>query len=96
MLARALLCFGIVLWCSSVAHAQVASRAALGPIERGIGLYDGRSVAFEVIAGWAVVEGDIIIGRADELTWAVNDPASDLRPKTFAIGYQANLWPKAP
>ena len=96
MLAPALLCFGIVLWCSSVAHAQVASRAVLGPIERGIGLYDGRSVAFEVIAGWAVVEGDIIIGRADELTRAVNDPASDLRPKTFAIGYQANLWPKAP
>ena len=96
MLARGLLWLGIVLWAASPAtRAQDVSRAAMAPIERGVGLYDGRSVAFEIIGGWALVEGDIIIGRADELSRALREPAGDVRPKTFTIGYQANLWPRA-
>jgi hypothetical protein len=55
----------MVLWTGSqVAQAAPAGRATAGPIERGIGLYGGRSVAFRVIDGWAVVEGDVKIGRA--------------------------------
>jgi hypothetical protein len=46
----------------------------MAPVERGTGLYDGRNIAFEVLDGWAIVEGDIIIGRADDLTRAFASP----------------------
>jgi len=96
MLARAISCALIIVWASSP-FAQLAdkSQAAAGRVERGIGLHDGRSIAFDVIDGWAVVEGDIVIGRAGELSRALNERAADIRPRTLTIGYQGNLWSRA-
>ena len=81
MLARAISCASIIVWASSP-FAQLAdkSQAAAGRVERGIGLHDGRSIAFDVIDGWAVVEGDIVIGRAGELSRALNERAATFGP----------------
>ena len=74
------------------AHAQAAPRASMAPVERGLGLYGGRSVAFRVMDGWAVVEGDVKIGRADALARALRDAGSELHPKGSTTGYPGDLW----
>src|SRR5437867_1961835 len=64
----------------------------------GVGLYRGRPVTFEVVDGWAIIEGDIVLGRAEELIRALamagDDAAS--RTKGFAIDRTSMLWPKGP
>ena len=74
------------------AEAGNRSRVATGPVERGVGSYDGRRIAFEVVDGWAVVEGDIIVGRANELRQALRPADTELARKSLTIGYQGELW----
>lgn len=70
---------------------QAASTAP--PAERGAGVFDGRDIAFEVIDGWAVVEGDIIVGRAADLS-RPRSPDGGVAARMFTMGYEANLWPR--
>jgi uncharacterized repeat protein (TIGR02543 family) len=86
-----------VLLCAMLAAGSLpAASAGLVPNARGAGLVEGRPVAFEIVDGWAVVEGDIILGRAEELARALNRPADQPDAKGFAIGYQSTLWPAGP
>jgi len=57
-------------------------------VERGQGVYRGAPVDFHIVAGWAVVEGDIILGRAEALAGA-DDVA-----KAFTSNNPSTLWPK--
>src|ERR1700682_5412823 len=58
------------------------------------GMYRGKPIQFEIINGWAVVEGDIIIGRPEDLH-RTERVSSRLRPETLSITpTAAGLWPK--
>ena len=61
---------------------------------RGVGVYRGHLVEFENIEGWAIVEGDIILGRADSLEQTLAAPRS--QAKGYTIDTSAGLWPKGP
>lgn len=92
-------------WCARIltAAALVAVfsfSAGLGLYAQGsnanirTGMYRGRPIQFKVINGWAVVEGDIIIGRPEELHSAA-PVSSRLRPETISLTpTPAGLWPK--
>ncbi len=64
----------------------------------GDGLYRGHAVTFEIVDGWAVIEGDIVLGRAEELIRALPAAGDDtaLRTKGLAIDRPSMLWPKGP
>ena len=53
-------------------------------------MFRGRAVDFRVVEGYAVVEGDILIGRASDLA------GTSPRPKAFTDDNPALLWPKGP
>src|SRR5215468_363021 len=63
----------------------------------GVGVHRGHLVHFEIVDGWAIAEGDIILGRADELAAALTAPrASDMQPKGFTMDRPSGLWPRGP
>ncbi len=56
------------------------------------GWWQGLPVTYAEINGWAVTQGDIILGTAEQL--AASAPLGPgLRPDGFSIGYVAQLWP---
>jgi Astacin (Peptidase family M12A)/Domain of unknown function DUF11 len=56
------------------------------------GWWHGMPATYAVINGWAIVEGDIILGTAAEL--AASAPAGPgAHPDGFADGYVSQLWP---
>ena len=65
------------------------------------GVYNGKRVTFEVIDGLAVVEGDIILGTAEDLELSesgqqVIEKPKDYQPKALVIAdvFSARLWPE--
>jgi Astacin (Peptidase family M12A)/Divergent InlB B-repeat domain len=59
------------------------------------GTYHGKPVTFEVKNGWAVVEGDIILGRPEELQGTAVRTSPQLRPHALTmIPTASSLWPK--
>ncbi|MBI4905392.1 MAG: PEGA domain-containing protein [Acidobacteria bacterium] len=65
----------------------IVAQCALAQPQRGQGWYGGRLVDFEIREGMAVVEGDIILGVADELM-----KAPSRERNTAAVNAQSGLW----
>jgi hypothetical protein len=56
------------------------------------GWWQGLPVTYAEINGWAVTQGDIVLGTAEQL--AASAPMGPgPRPDGFSIGYVAQLWP---
>ena len=56
------------------------------------GWWQGLPVAYAEINGWAVTQGDIILGTAEQL--AASQPIGPgAHPDGFSIGYVTQLWP---
>ncbi|MDE2757191.1 MAG: M12 family metallopeptidase, partial [Acidobacteriota bacterium] len=65
------------------------------------GIYNGKRVTFEVVDGLAVVEGDIILGTAEDLKLPesgqqVIEKPKDYQPKALVIAddFSERLWPE--
>lgn len=74
------------------AFAQTKHNAPRPEIRTGI--YKGQPVRFQVINGWAVVDGDIILGRADALEAG---SGASRRARAHAVTIPpvtSSLWPK--
>ena len=83
---------------SGSAQLSVFSEAPPGPSVSDVrsGWWHGMPVAYAVIDGKAIAEGDIVLGAAAELAasaprGAPSEPG--LRPRGLAIGYVSQLWP---
>ncbi|MDQ6707883.1 MAG: M12 family metallopeptidase, partial [Acidobacteriota bacterium] len=65
----------------------------------GRGIWRGQEIDFRIIDGWAVYQGDIIIGRAADLSaryQAALDAPSELKsgpPQSLATADEKRLWP---
>ena len=51
----------------------------------GQGVYRGRPVTFQVVDGLAIIEGDIILGRVEELT-SSQKPLQEIQAKKQGLG----------
>src|SRR5258708_15530260 len=84
---------------SVVAAAPLAKPqvAAANASLRGLAVYHGHAVEFENADSWAIIEGDIILGRVDPGTRsATASRESAARAKgTVAVDNPSQLWPKA-
>lgn len=58
------------------------------PTEIRAGKVRGMPVTYAVVNGWAIAEGDIILGRASQI-------ASDVSTQGLAISLTSQLWPKS-
>jgi hypothetical protein len=59
------------------------------------GTSHGNPVTFEVKNGWAVVEGDIILGRPEELQGTIAQTSSRSKPHALSMNpTPSRLWPK--
>ena len=56
------------------------------------GWWNNSPVTYAVVNGWAMVEGDIILGTAEQLA-ASRAPGPGPHPDGFSDGYTALLWP---
>ena len=59
------------------------------------GYYRGREVTYQVVDGLAIYEGDIILGRAEELEAEASheQPTSGYRPLSSFISTPSRFWP---
>ena len=57
------------------------------------GFYNGKRVIYEVVNGMAVVEGDIILGRPEELAPRQVKPPIGGRHELVAVNEPTGLWP---
>ncbi len=82
---------------SLAALVALAADASVAAPVHGYGLWRGRDVQFQVVDGDAVVEGDIVIGRAADLAQALAAAGSwtDTR-KGFSLDDPTVLWLKGP
>ena len=93
---------------STVKHVGVNLESGAAPVanEFRTGFWRGRVVRFEVVDGFAIAEGDMILGRADEIPTSMDPSAAPAAsggrdvhtPVTGrdgkSIAYISNLWPK--
>jgi len=79
---------------SASAQLSVFSEAPRGPTVNGIlaGWWNATPVTYSVVNGYAIVEGDIILGTAEQLA-ASAPPGPGVSTDGFANGYVAQLWP---
>ena len=91
--AAVMTCAALSVASATLANADSGAQTLL-PQTRGFGVWRGREVQFRIVDGWAVVEGDIILGRADALAnAALHDAAEGPLPKGFAFDTASDLWP---
>ena len=66
-----------------------------GPIRQGV--FRGQPVHFQVVDGWAVADGDMILGKAEDLEAALHNdralPDKQVGPKSIFRASDAFLWP---
>ena len=94
---------------STVRHLGIngeSGGAAPAANEFRTGFWRGRAVRFQVIDGFAIAEGDMILGRADEIPTSMDTPkapavsgARDVHTPVNgrdgkSIAYISNLWPR--
>ena len=88
------LVLGALLAGSSFAQVTETARPA-GDILQGV--YRGRLVLYEVVDGWALVEGDIILGTAEQMAAGLSpadlQPKDDSSPKSVIRADESRLWP---
>jgi len=67
-----------------------------GPQVSGVrtGWWQGMPVTYAVVDGWAIIEGDIILGTADALA-ASTRTTPGASPDGFTDGYVSQLWPQS-
>ncbi len=86
-------CVSVVVSVSLSATAWAQSPQKAQPDIR-TGIYRGQPVTFQVINGWAVVDGDIILGRADELQGTAGATKGGPRYSVSIPPAATSLWPK--
>ena len=67
----------LVLLAASVLAQNTEMMPGFGELRQGV--FRGRQVFYHVVGGWAVTEGDILLGCTDEFEVAASDNA--LKPK---------------
>jgi len=82
---------------SGSAQLSVFSQGSRGAAVTEIraGWWHGTPVTYAVIDGMAIVEGDIVLGPAEQLAAsAPPGPGTGASPDGFSLGYVSQLWPE--